>query len=320
MGGRGVETRVDPRIDPDGEGVEQQPRADLPEDVATLFRWAGLPEMRYRDYSASRREHRAQTLQRAALDLRERALRAQAEAETEAAIAEQMALAAEARSRDVEAGQQLRERSLLVAAEARRRVGTAREQAARHAEAAAQAGADALLQAREVAEASESAQRQAESYAQRGLHPQAGTELRKLVTSVQMEAPPSRVVLGAGGEERARAAQALPTFDTRDWTDGRHESWEAAYLASELSREPGALRTAAGEGAGLERVGLEPPVAERPVSEPPVSERRGPAWLYASPALAWGPGDTDAGAKVSANSHAAAQGVSSKDDPPGREP
>jgi hypothetical protein len=34
--------------------------SDAPDDVATLYSWANLHGAKYRDFSASRREHRAQ--------------------------------------------------------------------------------------------------------------------------------------------------------------------------------------------------------------------------------------------------------------------
>src|ERR1700723_3641480 len=62
--------------------------AETPEDVAVLYSWANLHGAKYRDFSASRREYRAQLRHRAAEQVREQALLAQAEAEDAAATAD----------------------------------------------------------------------------------------------------------------------------------------------------------------------------------------------------------------------------------------
>src|SRR5665647_2662390 len=80
-----------------GTEIDDQSTADnTPEDVAILYSWANLQGAKYRDYSASRRESRAQTRYRAAKALLEGELKAQAEAEASAAEAEREAFAAEA--------------------------------------------------------------------------------------------------------------------------------------------------------------------------------------------------------------------------------
>src|SRR5258708_36514296 len=80
-----------------GAEIDDQSTADsTPEDVAVLYSWANLQGAKYRDYSASRREYRAQVRHRAAKALLERELKAQAEAEASAAQAEREAFAAEA--------------------------------------------------------------------------------------------------------------------------------------------------------------------------------------------------------------------------------
>src|ERR1035437_9895942 len=72
-----------------GTEIDDQSTADsTPEDVAVLYTWANLQGAKYRDYSASRREYRAQVRYHAAKALLERELRAQAEAEAVAAQAE----------------------------------------------------------------------------------------------------------------------------------------------------------------------------------------------------------------------------------------
>src|SRR5947208_17122074 len=62
--------------------------AETPEDVAVLYSWANLHGAKYRDFTASRREYRAQLRHRAAEQVREQALLAQAEAEAAAEAAE----------------------------------------------------------------------------------------------------------------------------------------------------------------------------------------------------------------------------------------
>ena len=54
---------------------------ETPEDVAILYSWANLHGAKYRDFSANRREYRAQMRHRAAEQLRMMELRAQSEAE-----------------------------------------------------------------------------------------------------------------------------------------------------------------------------------------------------------------------------------------------
>ncbi len=71
------------------ENVEELP-GETPDDVATLYSWANLRGARYRDFSASRREYRAQVRQRAAEELRRAELAAKLRAEA-AAEEERMA-------------------------------------------------------------------------------------------------------------------------------------------------------------------------------------------------------------------------------------
>ena len=78
-----------------GTEIDDQSSADnTPEDVAVLYSWANLQGAKYRDYSASRREYRAQVRYRAAKALLERELKAQETAEAAAAEAEREAFAA----------------------------------------------------------------------------------------------------------------------------------------------------------------------------------------------------------------------------------
>src|SRR5437868_10334617 len=80
-------------------GIDDQSSTDsTPEDVARLYAWANLRGAKYRDYSASRREHRAEVRYHAAKALLDRELKAQTEAESSAEAAEHEAREAEARA------------------------------------------------------------------------------------------------------------------------------------------------------------------------------------------------------------------------------
>ncbi len=65
--------------------IDELGTGETPEDVAVLYSWANLHSAKYRDFSASRREYRAQLRHRAAQQVREQALLCQAEAEAAAA-------------------------------------------------------------------------------------------------------------------------------------------------------------------------------------------------------------------------------------------
>lgn len=142
--------------------------AETPEDVAVLYSWANLHGAKYRDFSASRREYRAQLRHRAAQQVREQALLAQAEAEEAAAAAELAARQAVKAARSQESNESsdsLVQNSLREAEEAARTAAAERVEAARRAEAAAVAEAAARREEREIAEAHASAARQAARYA-----------------------------------------------------------------------------------------------------------------------------------------------------------
>ncbi len=140
---------------------------ETPEDVAVLYSWANLHGAKYRDFSASRREYRAQLRHRAAEQVREQALLAQAEAEAAATAADSAArhAAEAARTHQAEDADSAMRRALLEAEDAARTAAGERVEAARRAEAAAVAEAAARREEREIAEAHASAQRQAARYA-----------------------------------------------------------------------------------------------------------------------------------------------------------
>ena len=150
------------------ERFEELPTVETPEDVAVLYSWANLHGAKYRDFSASRREYRAQLRHRAAEQAREQELRAQASAETAATFAERAVQQAEevAMSNGGTDTQHTQDQARQEA-EAAARVATAeRIEAARRAEAAALAQAAARREQLEIAEASASARRQAAQYAE----------------------------------------------------------------------------------------------------------------------------------------------------------
>ncbi len=149
------------------ERQDEFPTVETPEDVAVLYSWANLHGAKYRDFSASRREYRAQLRHRAAEQAREQELRAQADAEASAREAERAAREAERAAAMSQAEESEAERhEAMRQSEAAARVAAAeRIEAARRAEAAAQAEAQAERERREMLEAKESARRQAAQYA-----------------------------------------------------------------------------------------------------------------------------------------------------------
>ena len=162
------------------ETLEDFVPADTPEDVAVLYSWANLQGAKYRDFSASRREYRAQMRLRAAEEQRLAEAHAQAEAEAAAAEAEKAAQEAEEAARLHEAAarraadaqarkqtvaeEEARERALRHAQEMSRIAAAERIEAARRAEAVAAAEAAARRETREMADARASAERQAARY------------------------------------------------------------------------------------------------------------------------------------------------------------
>src|SRR5580704_8062647 len=150
-----------------GRDKDDELAGETPEDVAVLYSWANQHGAKYRDFSASRREYRAQLRHRAAEQVREQALLAQAEAEAAAKTAESAArqAAETARTNPTHMSDSGVQRSLREAEEAARTAAAERLEAARRAEAAAVAEASARREEREIAEAHASAQRQAARYA-----------------------------------------------------------------------------------------------------------------------------------------------------------
>ena len=147
----------------DGQNLDrtaEQERASLerrqvetPEDVAVLYSWANLHGAKYRDFSASRREYRAQMRHRAAEQQAEAELQAQRDAETAERAAAEQAHKESAEHR--------------VMTESSERKAEAAASAAKHAAALAAAQETLQRAEREVLAAREAAQAEAALYAQR---------------------------------------------------------------------------------------------------------------------------------------------------------
>ncbi|ADW69098.1 cellulose synthase operon protein YhjQ/BcsQ [Granulicella tundricola] len=186
------------------DNPEEPLAAETPEDVAILYSWANLHGAKYRDFSASRREYRAQVRHRAAEELRHAELQAAAEAERAAAEAEQIAREAERAAHNPMGDETYypREQAILTAEEAARRASAERVEAARRAEAAAFAEAVARREEREIAEAHASAARQAARWAE------SDTRRRSLAGP-----QPSAVVPGLRGDPYMREQGSGPEVD-----------------------------------------------------------------------------------------------------------
>jgi cellulose synthase operon protein YhjQ len=200
--------------------IEDLGVAETPEDVAVLYSWANLHGAKYRDFSASRREYRAQLRHRAAEQVRQQALIAQAEAEAAAEAAEATARKATDAARlqpGIKSDSSIKQ-NLRQAEEAARTAAAERVEAARRAEAAATAEAAARREEREIAEAHASAERQAARYAEselrrreagvaRGFMPRAD-ELPGEITDPYTP-PPSAQLQGNPAETVRYQAQAV---------------------------------------------------------------------------------------------------------------
>jgi len=168
---------MDPR---EPEKNDEELQSETPEDVAVLYSWAKLQGAKYRDFSASRREYRAQMRRRAAEIQRESERRAQLEAEAAAAATEKAAREAEVAARfhenaarqaaasahgiDSRVAEAASARAMQTAEELSRKASGERIEAARRAEAVAAAEEAARREEREIAEAHASAERQARRY------------------------------------------------------------------------------------------------------------------------------------------------------------
>jgi cellulose synthase operon protein YhjQ len=178
--------------------IQDLEAAETPEDVAVLYSWANLHGAKYRDFSASRREYRAQLRQRAA-DGQEQALPASepgVTADATAGTTSEKLFAAMARGA-AKNGQP--DGAVRSAAEERL-------EAARRAEAVAVAEAAARREEREIAEAHAADQRQADR--------QADSEIRHRTTDGQV-LPPSQLPAAYAAQPRAERSthQPMPSLE-----------------------------------------------------------------------------------------------------------
>ncbi|HXC96143.1 MAG TPA: cellulose synthase operon protein YhjQ/BcsQ [Edaphobacter sp.] len=210
------------------ERADDHTVAETPEDVAVLYSWANLHGAKYRDFSASRREYRAQLRHRAAEQVREQALLAQAEAEAAASAAESAARrAAEvARNHQADDADSSMRRALREAESAARTAAAERLEAARRAEAAAVAEAAARREEREIAEAHASAQRQAARFAESELRrkaaaaaaveQQASSENPKTFAPTQQLIPPQPEPRPSAANEEEPASNEKRRYTDHD--------------------------------------------------------------------------------------------------------
>jgi cellulose synthase operon protein YhjQ len=193
---------------------------DMPADVAVLYSWAKLQGAKYRDYSASRREYRAQVRYGAAKALLEREVQAQEEAAVAAGVAvaekaERSAFSSEAVA-DATTGDRGEGRgvqALLAAMKAARGAAAERMEAARRAESSARLAVLALREEREIAEAHTSAKRQAMVYE--------GTEARRRqLAGPQPYGLPGEEDIDLGREDReidSDVPEEMQQFLFSDW-------------------------------------------------------------------------------------------------------
>jgi cellulose synthase operon protein YhjQ len=277
------------------ERVDEELHAETPEDVAVLYSWAKLQGAKYRDFSASRREYRAQMRHRAAETQRESERRAQIEAETAASATERAAREAEDAARRHESAARLAAgsakpdeskveeaasaRAMQTAGELARRAQAERVEAARRAEAVAAAEAAARREEREMAEARASAQRQAQQYEESDARRRIVGGPQPTAVGGQMSDPYS-VETSTGKPDRVYHQPLVPeddmqpgryrqpSRDHRGVAEGaRGEQDVAAWDASEAYAAQVATRV----NSGVMRIppGYRPePMSERPALEP----------------------------------------------------
>ncbi|HKO20432.1 MAG TPA: ParA family protein, partial [Acidobacteriaceae bacterium] len=234
---------------------DQSTTDTTPEDVAALYSWANLRGAKYRDYSASRREHRAQVRYRAAKALLDRELKAQAEAESSAEAAEREAREAEAcaLAGTTTEPQQSRFAALRKAEAAALKAAADRVEAARRAEAAAHATVLALREERELVDAKASATQQARIYTEsEALRKHlAGPQPRSLEAAEAMPQPSAELPMAAAiaEPEPVRIAE-IPVRIKMGWQPlsetilGPEEDWQVSPVAADLAPQTEQARPA----------------------------------------------------------------------------
>lgn len=255
----------------------QATTGSTPDDVARLYAWANLRGAKYRDYSASRREHRAQVRYSAAKALLDRELKAQSEAESSAQAAEQEAREAEARA--LAAGtnqpQQARLAALRAAEAAGLKAAADRVEAARRAESAARATVVALREERELAEASASAAEQAMIYTEAdALRRQLAGPQPQLNLSSSAAAPPPSVPTATptAPEPSSVTAPEPPSLPEAAPDAAKPGSWQPL---SEAILDPG-------EGWNAARPARNSAASTAPAS---AEENLRPEWLVVLPQI-----------------------------------
>jgi cellulose biosynthesis protein BcsQ len=258
--------------------VDGQPTADsTPEDVAALYSWANLHGAKYRDYSASRREYRAQVRYRAAKALLDRELAAQQEAEASATEAERLAQDAEIAAQ-AQGDTATRVQSRRIAEAAARKAAAERVEAARRAEAAAHAAVLALREEREIVDAHSSARRKEVVYEE--------SELRRR----ELAGPQphlSRIQLAplAPAESTASATGTLQQFFESRLPELTDSHPNIPHPGFPFTQEPARFTPASSEAAIAPAIA--PYTAQELQQISTASENSeldpvGPAWLYAS--------------------------------------
>ena len=224
-----------------------------PEDVAALYRWAGLTGAKYRDYSAERREQRAKMRQRTAKE----------RLETD--------LAARVKTSETSA-----EKS------------GEKNEGARLADAAARAVLRAMEEEREIAEAHESARRkdEAAAEAERLLQERSGAAVRKSV--VRGNRISEQTLQLAGVRESAGEAARTSAFRPA-WLDaasgGTIGEGVSASASAELKTVYAATLLDSREQVALRWPALQALAQElrRSVARAPMSARRGPVVAVVAP-------------------------------------
>ena len=176
--------------------IEDLEAAETPEDVAVLYSWANLHGAKYRDFSASRREYRAQLRQRAS----------DGPEPGSPSVVEGGAMIEKGTSTNPGFAPVEREASVGVPRDATGH-GAAKERldAARRAEALAVAEAAARREEREIAEAHAAAQREADLYAD--------SEIRRRTQASQPSSPPAPVSYADLLREERSSQQSVPSLE-----------------------------------------------------------------------------------------------------------
>jgi cellulose synthase operon protein YhjQ len=272
------------------EAGEQEQFAGMPEDVAALYSWAKLQDITYRDFSGSRREHRAQVRLRTAQEVRDRELKAKGAAEAAAAQAESEASAAEARLQDFAKNPKLEPASETQAtlssevAAATQRAAAQRAKAARHADAAAQAAVVMQREEREVADAHASAERQTRNYAEWSLrlHTPARAQSPEEDAAAVADATSSRLLHLTGRTGSATQAPGTPgpleaKASTAPAALATPTIQAESSFALDLSRNAATLRSARTSDAA------EPTALSLATGTDTAPTPVAPAWLYDAP-------------------------------------